>query len=103
MAASPMAVDPTVNNQPIEKWTSAEVPPHLQPPAAKGDDHTNGNGAAHHPDEHHVAQQPEDGTSSVRNASAQPESEATSPSKQDASQRGEKQIKVLVGLTFHQP
>ena len=99
MAASPMLVDGP-NTQPPEKWNSMDSQTsHPQAPATNGNDHPNGNGTAHLPEEPHVAQQPEDVTTSVR-GSAQPENGTPAPPKSDVSHRGEKQIKVLVNSCF---
>ena len=70
------------------------------PPPANGDTANSANGASHHADDKRDAQQSSEAENNERLGSTAPEGTSSPATKQDASQRGEKQIKVLVESYF---
>lgn len=96
MAASPIAVDSGPAHA-QEKWTPQETQAADGAATSNGADVANG---VSHPDDHPNAKPAGEGADFSRNSSAAPEGGSTAGSKQDASQRGEKQVKVLVKSPF---
>lgn len=100
MAASPIQVD---IKQEEQTWSrpdenSANV---VAPPPTNGDAPPPSNGATQpHPDDQRDVQQPVEAVKHERTGSSVPDTTSTSTAKQDSSQRGEKQIKVLVKSYF---
>lgn len=98
MAASPVAVDSgSVHSQ--EKWNSQDTQATDIIPNGSSSDPANGGGGPHS-DDHANTKPTGEGVNLSRNSSTAPDAVSVAGSKQDASQRGEKQIKVLVESYF---
>lgn len=96
MAASPIAVD---SGPTQEKWTPQDS--HVTDTPADGNSTDVANGAATHPDDRPNVKPAGEGAGFSRNSSTVPEATSATGEKEDASQRGEKQVKVLVKSPFH--
>jgi hypothetical protein len=97
MATSPIQMDTKQENQtwsrPDDQSATVSAPPtNGDAPAA--------NGTGYHSGDHHDVKQPSEAAGYERANSSAPDGPSTSPTKSDAPQRGEKQIKVLLESYF---
>lgn len=100
MTAPPVPHDNGNVQQQPESWDRpVEQASPIQAPPVNGDTVDTAKGASH-TDDKHDAQLPAEAASHERTGSPAPDSASTSPTKADGSNRGEKQIKVLVESYF---
>lgn len=95
MAASPIPHDSGDVKKP-DTWSRQDEQSSIAAPPSNGDAANTTNGAGHPTDDKRDTQPPSQSAPPEATGSSAHEDRSTSPSKQDGSQRGEKQIKVLV-------